>query len=179
MKKKLVLVIFCFALHIGAFGQNLSQLDLKYGLKKFKFSTSETLYKGLLKPSVDTYNSPHVRSYSYQGTDIGELFGNAIKSVTLNYYKNKLFSITLTFYEQIFTESEYEKVLYSMQQAFGTGKTVNVSDGALIGYGNKWIGKKEELELIRIRTYKGENISGGYVLAVEPIIQRQVLADEL
>lgn len=173
--KNLLLLIFLFA-RVILCGQSVSQLDEKYGFKSFKFNSSTAILKGkLVESQVNSMETLGVKSFLYTGQEYQDVFGCAVDDINLHYYKDKLFQITISFYDG-FSNEEFNKIKYSLEKLYGIAKRINKPEDSDIkdfaGYG--WVGAKVKLELIRIEFFDLHG-RGGYISITEENIFQQVL----
>lgn len=174
-QSKYVVLILSLLITSSVFSQNVAKLDEKYGFKTFKLSASPSLYK-IERSSLEDSN-PNITEYNYTGTDLNYLYTVKTRGTTLTFYKNKLMSIQV-FFPDNFSESDYNIILYSLEKLFGIGNNCVVNDPTYTNYsGKKWVGKKVEMEILRL--YSNKNMKwGGYLLISEKNLQNQRIEDE-
>lgn len=158
-----------------SYGQSVDQLDSRYGFKSLKLGTVPNPANSVLIESWDS--NPNITSYRYQGGDIESVYNVPVKNVDLTYYKNRLMSIQVSF-QNGFSESDYDRILYSLKQLFGGGDNCNVADPDFsLSFCRKWIGKKVDMEILRLY-YQQRNMWTGYLVIVEKSIQQQRIRDD-
>ncbi|MBA7538573.1 hypothetical protein ES705_30850 [subsurface metagenome] len=124
--KKLLGILILVCLSNIIIAQNLSNLDSKYGIKKFKLESSYDNYKSSLELELDG----KVKYYKYVGSDIQSVFGQDISKVILGFYKNKLYYVNLILDDSqpIYSDLVYDK----LKQLFGsTEKATTFNKGPL------------------------------------------------
>ncbi|RCU42313.1 hypothetical protein EIZ47_10225 [Chryseobacterium lacus] len=114
--KKFITFITLLAVTL-AYSQTLNQLNIKYGVSKFKLESSKSLYlSDLLYKFGD-----NVQYYSYIKGDIKEILGYDVKDIHLGYYNNKLYYIGFVFEENFHhTDIVYNKLknLYGPETSY-------------------------------------------------------------
>lgn len=93
--KKLLPFIVLFFCSFNIYCQTNSNLDIKNGFNKFKLGSDISLNKSKLKFHVKDKNN--VSFYKYKGQDIISVFGVKIQEISVGYYKNKLYTISVDF----------------------------------------------------------------------------------
>lgn len=113
MKKSLTLLTILSLIANMAVAQTLSNLDLKYGMNKFRLESSYSTYQANLKLTLDG----KVKYYEYTGSDISSIFDCKIKKIILGFYKNKLYYIKFDLNEEypLYVDLIYDK----LEQLFG------------------------------------------------------------
>lgn len=154
MNKILFLFIFICQTSIS---QNLNDLDIKNGFRHFKFGSSPSLIKNIVKQENQASQNPNVVNYDYLGTDINNIFNEKVESIILSFFKNKLFSIGVNFGD--FELSDYERILSALEKTYGEKWVKPNNEHGKILNGAIWAGKNVVLELFK---YDSQYI-GGYV----------------
>lgn len=125
MKKTIIIItILCITNFVTS--QSLQNLDIKYGINKFKLESSFSTYQANLIIELDG----KVKYYKYISTDISSIFGSNINNIILGFYKNKLYYIQIELKEdkQLFVDLVYDK----LEQLFGsTPVNTNIKKGPL------------------------------------------------
>lgn len=105
--KYLVITFFLTLLQFAnVLSQDLSKLDSRYGIKKFKLESNIVNYQADLSILIEG----NINFYKYTGSDIKTIFNAEIEEIILGFYKNKLYYIgfvidnTLDIYETIIYE---------------------------------------------------------------------------
>ncbi len=101
---------------ISSFCQDLSNLDIKFGINRFKLESSFELYKTKLTYKFD--GNEKVKYYYYSGKDITELFGVTIDRITLGFYNKKLY--TISYFFKPITNLNEKVILSRLKDLFGT-----------------------------------------------------------
>lgn len=171
----LLFMSFLLAPKTYVFGQSVKQLDERYGFKSLKLGTTPNLS---ISKKIDSWDrNANISKYTYTGNDMGSIYNVPIKEVDLTYYKNRLMSIHISFNDG-FSVSDYDLILYSLKQVFGEGNNCNVKDPDFsLSSCRKWVGAKVEMEILRLY-YQKNNKWIGYLLIVEKSIQQQRISDE-
>jgi hypothetical protein len=147
MKQRRLTLILIFSICVNfGFSQNdISNLDTKYGLNKFKFEDPYTKYKNQTKLIKDsgTY-VPHKKDYYYTGKDIDKILEHSVSKIELTFYKEKLQIISVTFDDNL-TDYQNRKIYEKLENLFGipTLSFEPGKDGGKFGYA--WIAKKTQL----------------------------------
>lgn len=124
------ILIFSFLQLSLSYGQDLQNLDRKFGIKKFRLESSITLYKSQIQ--LLRKNDNGTSYYKYLGKDINNLFNVSIEEVGLIFYKNILYSISITFAQ---TSETNEKIVYSkLKDLFGDPFTGTGKEKAPLDY---------------------------------------------
>ncbi len=174
----IILVSFC-ALTIfskSGIAQNIANLDLKYGIKKFKLGTSYELYKSQLLLIPYNIKNANLKTYKYLGSDIPEIFGYEVKAITLIFYKNCLFEISI---EYPLKYKEFEvSIANQLKILFGEWEYQN---DIVKGYGTTkwsyyWQGKKTFLAFDY--TTDKDVINTMSIWMVSTLIQKQIANDQ-
>lgn len=112
--KKVVILILISMIHTGTKSQDLDNLDKKMGFNKFRLESSYEVYK--LKLTYDMTGSDKVNYYKYNDTDIFSVFGVIIDKIILGFYKDKLYTISIEFFD---TDRDEIKLQNELQDLFG------------------------------------------------------------
>ena len=155
--------------------QSVNQLDTKYGFKSFKLGTAPNK---LNSNKIDSWDkNSNITKYKYSANDMDELFTVSVNRVIPTYYKNKLMSILIDF-NDTFSESDYDIVLYSLKNLFGSGNNCVIDNSDYTNYiGRKWVGKKVEMDFFKLYTNEN-NKWGGYISITEKALQKQRINNE-
>lgn len=97
--------------------QDLTNLDNKFGFKKFKLETPLNLYSKQLKFHLKGYDN--VMYYDYIGNDIGLVFGGIVKKINLGFYNQKLYTISI---ELITDDNDDKRIQKELINLFGYQK---------------------------------------------------------
>lgn len=173
-------VLFLLTWVSVTFSQNNPKLDNKYGFKHFVLNTAPYKYKKEITKITSSDPNSKITEYEYIGGKINDLFGVSITNITLTYYEDKLENIQILFGDigKEFTQNEYNKILYSLQQLYGEGNSLNVSDEDFVLYGGrKWLGQKVTMEVLRLYYKPSERISG-YIAITENNLHEKRIRDE-
>lgn len=147
---KLILIIVLSLLVNFAFSQinEISNLDLKYGLNKFKLEDSYFKYKNQTKliEYVGVYVAPKkdTKEYYYTGKDIVKILDHSVSEIKLIFIKDKLSSIHV-FFNANLTDYQNNRIYEKLEALFGTPSASNPPGM----YGSKftysWITNKTQL----------------------------------
>lgn len=144
MKFSTSLLVFLISFNLHS--QDLTNLDKKMGFNKFKLESSFDIYKTNLK--LKTVGDDKVKFYEYTGKDVPSIFGIFQDKVTLGFYNNKLYTISITF---IYTTQKDDATLQDkLKELFGYTKTsydVKISGSAEYEWALQWESKKVLLQL--------------------------------
>ncbi len=180
--KFLSIFFICSFLISSTYCQNIDKLDKTYGFKIFKFGKEITSIPDI-KEHLIYSNKKYYKSYIYTGNDFKTLNGVPIYGIELNFYRNKLFQITLSMGKNNFeyTEINYEIVMTTLVSNFGIQnhpcETMTESLGIFLNCAI-WDAKNVSLEHNRI-SFKDVNTIVGYLIFTEKNIQNQQQIDEL
>jgi hypothetical protein len=149
--KKTHIIILIF-LSQFAISQTINDLDIKNGFRNFKLGSSPLQNKNIVKYDFQSPSFPTVVSYIYNGTDLKSIFGVEVESVELSFFKNKLFSIQISFGDigKPFELHEFNSIQGILEQVYGTKWDNPSNDDGVIANGSIWDGKNVRLELIRV-----------------------------
>ena len=142
--KFFITLLFIFA-SICTQCQDLDNLDRKMGFNKFKLESSFDIYKANLKLNdIDD----KVKFYDYTGSDVSSVFGISYDKITLGFYNNKLYTISITF---LYTTERDDAILQNkLKELFGFTKTSNdvkTPSGAEYEWAMQWESKKVLLQV--------------------------------
>jgi len=101
-------------------GQNLSNLDTKYGINQFKLESSFSKYQSQLKFQTEDNG---VKFYSCKNVSSIRIFEEEVSDVTLGFYKNKLYTISV--YLWTLLPERQMKVLSKLENLFGNAALGN------------------------------------------------------
>lgn len=142
------IVLIFLLLSITALCQDLSNLDNKMGFNKFKLESSYNLYKSQLKHHLTGPDS--VVYYDYSGNDINKVFNVFVKKISLGFYENMLYTISIDF---ITVGKEDETILQNeLQELFGNQKIFYNTSSSIVEYdwAMQWKSKNAFLQLDKI-----------------------------
>lgn len=119
--KKTYIIILIFLSQI-AISQTINDLDIKNGFRNFKLGSSPLQNKNIIKNDFQNPSFPSVVAYKYNGTDLESIFGVKVESIELSFFKNKLFSIGVSFgdIEKSFELHEFNSIQGFLEEAYGT-----------------------------------------------------------
>ncbi len=144
MKYLTILILISFLTGSFLYGQDLQNLDSKFGIKKFKLETDFSLYTSKLQ--FFTKDKDGTVYYKYIGDDMNQFFDVPVETIGLVFYKNKLYLISILFKP---SNDMNEKIIYSKLKdlfgnpAMGTGKDKLALD---YEWGYVWSTKKTFLQ---------------------------------
>lgn len=115
MLKTILVMLIALSFLPTTNAQTSSNLDLKYGINKFKLESHYSNYKANLKLSASI--SQNIKVYEYMGNDIKILFGQEISEINLFFYKDKLNSIHFLF--GIHDNIDFDMIYSSLEKLFG------------------------------------------------------------
>ena len=175
-------IIILMLLSQFSISQTISDLDIKNGFRHFKLGSSPSQNKNIVKKDYQNSSFPDVVVYSYNGADLKSILGVEIKSIGLSFFKDRLFSIRVTFGDvgKSFEVHEFNKIQGFLEQAYGT-KWENISnDDGTIANGSIWNGKNVKLELVRVDSTKSKTnpkdygYVGGYINVMDKKITQEM-----
>ena len=183
-----ITIIALFLIELNCFSQNLNNLDRLNGFKKFKLGINVSAIPNLrLENSLVKLKG--VTDYTYTGNDITEFNGVPIATITLDFYNNKLYQITVHFgtpYKEYKLE-QFDLVEYNLRANFGNDyHNIEESPQANILNGHIWDATNVRLESIRVDYTEKNGTSNpkynhiyGYLLFTQKKIQQEQQAGEL
>lgn len=167
--------------------QDLNNLETKYGFKQFKFGMSPAIIKNISKDKNQADKNKNVSVYTYYGEDLKYLYNVEVEKVSLTFYKNKLYSITISFgsLKKKYNDKEFDLVQYSLEKIFGNNWNSPQKEELILN-GSIWKSKRVTLEHLKLdfsknrldRENDGYNYIQGYISLYENNIQKQRLNDE-
>lgn len=179
---KINFIIICLLLSLNSNSQTIERLDNNYGFKKFIFGSSPSSIQ-----NIKTYrvygNKKFFKNYIYTSTDILTFSGIRIYRIELNFYKDKLFQISLRMDQgnSEYTELNYEIVMTTLEANFGknnaTCEPFPTSFGKIINCAI-WDAKKVKLEHTRVLLTDLGVVTGSLLFTEKNIKQQQEL-DEM
>jgi len=138
---KLTSIFLLFICAFSGISQDISNLDEKYGIKKFKLESNYSELQNSLELDIDGT----VRYYKYIGGDVTSIFETKVKEIILGYYNNQLYyiGIILDDSSQIYPDIIYDK----LKTLFGEGlMQTNYKKGPLTyKFGYAWETEKTYL----------------------------------
>lgn len=129
---KFLFLLSFFSINFNLLGQDLANLDKKYGFNKFKLESNYNLYKDNLKyKNSDPYNDD-IKFYDYtRDDDTNTLFGFFVKNINLGFYKKQLYVITIEFLAVV-EDYKQKRIQYELKEIFGyQGTSYNVQASGL------------------------------------------------
>ena len=171
--RKVIGVVLMVCLSNALIAQNLSNLDAKYGIKKFKLETSYENYKSNLELELDG----KVKYYKYVGKDIQSVFGLRIRKIILGFYKNKLYYIGIELDDSI---PIYPDFIYDeLKKLFGdTEKLTNFKKGPFsYEWAYIWQTKKTYLCFDKLQATESENEKVS-IWMISNVIDYQITSDD-
>ena len=170
------------------FSQSVKNLDLKNGFRNFKFGSSPTQIKNIIKQDNQYSKNPRVTTYEYVGTDVQYVANIKVEKTTLDFFDNKLMMVGVSFgnidNQTDFTESDYNNVKIWLEQAYGKNWFNAKNNEGNIQNGVIWDGSKVRLELIRIdfsKSLKNPQENGyisGYISVYDKNLNRQMFESD-
>ena len=152
--KRTTIITILFLLSNFIFGQSVNNLDVKNGFRHFKLGSSPSQIKDIAKQENQFSKNPHVVAYDYLGYDIDNIFNVKVDKISLSFFKNKLFNISVTFgnleQSQDFELYEFKNILSALEKTYGTDWFNPTNDDGIILNGAIWDGKNVRLELFRL-----------------------------
>ena len=181
-----ILCMLFVVLSTTVYSQSASELDSKYGFKKFRFGMSPSQIGNLTAYSAGK-SFKNVDIYKYSGGDISEIRGIRLQDITLYFYNQKLYRISVDFGSpiQLFSEIDYQIINESLIASFGRGYEIkNKYQGdMLILSSSFWDGRKVRMEYTRVNLKPDAsdkyNHIVGYILFIEKNLNEQQKRDEL
>lgn len=128
------------------FSQDISKLDSKYGMNKFKLESSMNLYRSKL----EFYEGENPKFYEYLGDDVKSMFELNLGKIYLGYFEEKLYQISFTFEDNYFNK---DVVVQKLESLFGDAivggrRTEEYGESKMvIEYSYVWDGEKTYLAL--------------------------------
>jgi hypothetical protein len=165
-------ILLCLLFTGITFGQNIKKLDEKNGFNKFKLGSDISLYKNDLKVSAEQPNG--VVEYRYMKDDITDLYELKVESVILNYYKGKLYMISILFDEE--SSKQDKNVRPNLVTLFGEPQYKMDNEGK-IRWGYVWDSEKVFLLLCQ---YKEDEyaVENKILISLKSnTIKQQILSD--
>ncbi len=155
------------------YGQSLNDLDIKNGFRHFKFGSTPSQIKNIVKQTNQSSQNPKVVSYEYIGEDVTNIFNVKIDKISLSFFNNKLFNILVSFgnleESKDFEVYEFNSILSALEKTYGTKWVESTNKDGNILNSAIWDAKNTRLELIRIdfsKSYtnpKDYGFTSGYI----------------
>ncbi len=130
--KRIYQTLFLIYFHLSfslIYSQDLTNLDNKFGFKKFKLETPFNLYSKQLKFHLKGYDN--VIYYEYVGNDIDLVFGGIVKKINLGFYNQKLYTISI---ELITDDTDDKRIQRELIGLFGYQKVNYSTKGGETNY---------------------------------------------
>jgi hypothetical protein len=146
--KSILLITFLLLSLTNANSQDLGNLDKKFGFNKFKLESPFSLYGKQLKYKLTGYDK--VKYYDYVGNDIGLIFGCIVKGISLGFYNEKLYTISIDF--TLNDDEDDIRIQKSLKELFGYQKVdySNQSSGTKYEWAVVWKTNKTYLQANKI-----------------------------
>jgi len=172
LKIKAFLFMLCFAQLV--FSQvvpapNIQPLDAKNGINKFKLCSFLEIHKANLKETPNL-NDARVKWYTYTGTDVPTVFEYKVKQLSLGYYKNKLYKISVQFDEK--QDVKTDDIKNKLEMLFGAGKDLLANKDIKQNGKYAW----EATKVYLCFEYNEKEIS---LYMYSKILEKQIILDEL
>ncbi|AZI40074.1 hypothetical protein [Epilithonimonas vandammei] len=136
------------------YGQSLNDLDIKNGFRHFKFGSTPSQIKNIVKQTNQSSQNPKVVSYEYIGEDITNIFNVKVDNIYLSFFNNKLFSVGVNFgnMENVknFEIYEFNNILTALENTYGTKWVAPSNKDGVVLNGAIWDANNVRLELVRI-----------------------------
>ena len=168
--------------------QTINDLDVKNGFRHFKFGSTSSQIKNIVKQEEQYSKNPYVTTYDYIGTDIKTIFNVDVESVTLTFFKDKLCSIKVNFgshrLQKDFTLEEFKRVLVALENTYGKEWIEALNKEGVITNSAIWDAKNIRLELFRLDFSKSKidpvdyGFIGGYIHIMHKKLHNQIYTSE-
>ncbi len=173
MKKNVITLILIFSACVNfAFSQvgNISNLDTKYGLNKFKLEDPYSKYKNQTKlieySGVYVPPKKNTKEYYYTGKDIDKILDHSVSEIKLIFIKEKLSSIHVFFNDNL-TDYQNNRIYEKLEALFGTPSASNPPGM----YGSKftysWITYKTQLLFAQPEGHGSQMMISSRILLME------------
>ena len=153
MNKAIFVITFIFFSNF-ILAQSVNDLDIKNGFRHLKLGSSPSQIKNIVKQENQFSKNPNVVAYDYIGDDIDNVFNVKVDKVSLSFFKNKLFNISVTFgnleHSEDFEVYEFNSIFSALEKTYGTDWVRPKNDDGIILNGAIWDGKNIRLELFRL-----------------------------
>jgi hypothetical protein len=134
--------------------QSLKDLDLKNGFRQFQLGSDISQVSNIIKDENQFSKNINVKQYLYVGEDIDNIFNVEIDKISLSFFKNKLFSINVSFgnfrNNLEFQKFEFLKILAALERTYGEDWKVPINNDSIFLDGAIWDAKNVTLELLRL-----------------------------
>lgn len=179
--KKIYIIILIFLSQL-VISQTTNDLDVKNGFRNFKLGSSPLQNKNIVKNDFQNPSFPDVVAYKYNGTDLESIFGVKVESIQLSFFKNKLFSIRVSFGDigKSFELHEFNSIRGFLEQVYGTKWYNPSNEDGVIANGSIWDGKNVKLELFRVDFSKSKTnpkeygFVSGYIHVMDKKIMQEM-----
>lgn len=185
---KNILFICLIILSNVVLGQSVNSLDLKNGFRNFKLGTSPSQIQNIVKQTQQFSKNLNVAEYEYVGNDINNVFNVNVNSVSLSFYKNKLFSIRVSFGKlaeaKDFELYEFSSILSALENTYGSNWIKPTNEDGIILNGAIWDAKNVKCELLRVdfsKSYSNPKDYGfvsGYIHIIDKKLMNQMYASD-
>lgn len=156
-RKLTLILIFSICVNFG-FSQinDISNLDTKYGLNKFKFEDPYSKYKNQTKlieySGVYVPPKKNTKEFDYTGNDIDKILDHSVSRIRLIFIKEKLSSIDVTFDKNL-NDYQNKRILEKLENLFGTPTVSNEPGLYGLHFNYAWIAKKTQLSFSQLQGY--------------------------
>lgn len=125
-----------------ASAQNLTNLDSKYGINKFKLETGLDLYKNELQYK-STYEG--LKLYEVKNLKSFKILGKSVSELSLTFYKNKLHSISIVL--ETYSKNDEMEVLKKLENLFGSSSKGEAGSSSTFSYEWAYVWKTDKVYL--------------------------------
>ena len=178
-----ILTVFLFISNL-ILAQSVNDLDIKNGFLHFKLGSSPSQIKDIVKQENQFLKNPNVVAYDYVGNDIDYILNVKVNRVSLSFFKNKLFSIIVSFgsleQSKDFEVYEFNGILFALEKTYGTDWIVAENSDGIILNSAVWDAKNVTLEFLRLDFSKSktnpENFGfiSGYITVYDKKIMNEM-----
>ena len=132
MKSILLILTLFLLIAIPSKGQNISNLDTKYGINKFKLESPFSSYSKDLTFILKGKDGANYYKYTKQDISLfaSEAKINWNEGIGLGFYNNKLYTISIPFYT--LNDEEYYLIKSKLEELFGNGQGTRYTTGKYV-----------------------------------------------
>ena len=183
MNKNYVIVFILFYQLCN--GQTINDLDNKNGFRFFKFGSSSSQIKNIIKDKDQHSKNPKVISYTYNGSEIKTVANVEVEWISLTFFEDRLYNVGVHFGDgkdkKEFSDRDYNFVKQALEYSYGkySGK-ITMNDYDVID-GLVWNGKKIRLDLKYVNFYKNDAVNSfkrGYIVIYDKEISKLKYSSE-
>ncbi|MEX2234139.1 MAG: hypothetical protein WD824_18375 [Cyclobacteriaceae bacterium] len=169
---KSIILFIVWITGISASGQNIQNLDQKYGINIFKLGSTFSTYSG--DCTFEAEGKDGVKYYQYSKWFNIKIFNSSAgKEVKLGFYKDKLYTVSIDLL--LLNDDEYNSLLRDLESLFGDG--IPGPSSEMYDYRYFWKTEKTYLGLEKYSCKSSYNACKTNIFIVSSKIAQEIKSD--